>query len=310
MSQRTAWIERARPAKNRVDPFVPYAFLVEDERSAAGLVEPTATLFLTNRECPFRCLMCDLWKNTTDYRVPAGAVPAQIDYALARLPPARHVKLYNSGNFFDAQAIPPDDWPAIASRVAGFQTTIVENHPRLCGDGCPRFRDLLACEFEIALGLETVNPLVLAELNKGMTVGDFDAAARFLIGHGIHVRAFVLLRPPYLTEAEGVEWAVKSIVHAFDQGARCVSVIPVRDGNGALERLRDEGRFAPPSLAAMEQTLAAGILLGRGRVFVDLWDARRFAACPRCAAARIERLAEMNLRQKALPPVACECEAP
>ena len=25
-----------------------------------------ATLFLTNRECPFRCLMCDLWKNTLE----------------------------------------------------------------------------------------------------------------------------------------------------------------------------------------------------------------------------------------------------
>ena len=77
-----------------------------------------ATLFLTNRECPYRCLMCDLWKNTLTETVPIGAIPAQIDYALGQLPPARQIKLYNSGSFFDPHAIPPQDHPAIAAQVA------------------------------------------------------------------------------------------------------------------------------------------------------------------------------------------------
>ena len=93
-----------------------------------------ATLFLTNRECPFRCLMCDLWKHTLEETVPVGAIPAQIDFALERLPPAKHIKLYNSGNFFDPQAIPREDYAEIARRVRSFDTLIVENHPRLCGD--------------------------------------------------------------------------------------------------------------------------------------------------------------------------------
>jgi len=67
---------------------------------------PVATIFLTNRECPWRCVMCDLWKNTLIDSVPLGAIPSQIDYALARLPAARQIKLYNSGSFFDTQAIP------------------------------------------------------------------------------------------------------------------------------------------------------------------------------------------------------------
>src|SRR5687768_3199995 len=122
----------ARGPKNEVDPQRPYACLVEEERTAAGAVEPLATIFLTNRECPLRCTYCDLWKNTTDQRVSAGDMPAQIDFALARLAPARHVKLYNSGNFFDPQAIPREDHRAIADRVRGFQTVIVENHPLFC----------------------------------------------------------------------------------------------------------------------------------------------------------------------------------
>lgn len=50
----------ARPAKNAVDPHTPYAYLVEPECSAGRSVEDVATIFLTNRECPFKCLYCDL----------------------------------------------------------------------------------------------------------------------------------------------------------------------------------------------------------------------------------------------------------
>jgi radical SAM enzyme (TIGR01210 family) len=304
-----AEILAARGGKSPVNPQAVWAALVEPERSAGGDIVDVATLFLTGRECPFRCLMCDLWKNTLDGPTPAGAIPAQIDRALARLPPARHIKLYNSGNFFDPLAVPRDDYPAIAQRVRTFDNVIVENHPRLCGDDCRRFRELLETRLEVALGLETVHPAALAALNKRMTVADFDRAAEFLLAAGIAVRVFLLLRPPLLCEREGVTWAIASIRHAFDTGAACCSIIPTRAGNGILERLERDGLFAPPRLASLENVLAEGIRLGRGRVFADLWDAERLAECPQCGQRRIERLRQMNLTQQVLPSVDCDCEA-
>lgn len=301
-------IVAARPPKQPVDPWRPYHFLCEPEFGADGRVAQVATIFLTNRECPFRCLMCDLWRNTLDQRVPTGAIPAQIDYALARLPAARHVKLYNSGNFFDHLAIPPEDYPAIADRVRAFETVIVENHPRLCGDDCLRFRDLLPGTLEVALGLETVHEPLLARLNKRMTLDDFRSAARFLLGAGIRVRAFILLRPPYLTESEGLEWALKSIAFAQDCGVDCCSVIPTRGGNGLLERLADAGEFAPPKLTTLETLLETALRWGRRRVLVDLWEAERFATCDACRAARLARLAEMNLSQTISAPIRCACQ--
>jgi hypothetical protein len=300
-------IVAARPARQAVDPWRPYAFLVEPEHSAAGRVEDVATIFLTNRECPFKCLMCDLWRNTTETTVPVGAIPAQIDYALARLPAARHVKLYNSGNFFDRQAIPPADYGAIIERVRGFETVIVENHPKLCAAPVAAFQRELGTELEVALGLETVHPEILPRLNKRMTLDDFARAAQFLQEHGTHVRCFILLKPPPLEEQEGIDWAVRSLEHAFDQGARCCAVIPTRAGNGIMDRLQAAGNFTPPALRSLEQVLERGLRLGRGRVFADLWDAERFAECPRCAGARIERVRRMNLLQKVLPAVECEC---
>jgi hypothetical protein len=299
----------ARPAKNAVSYDRPYAYLVEPERAAWGQVVDVATLFLTNRECPFRCLMCDLWRNTTDASMPPGAIPQQIDYALSRLPAAQCIKLYNSGNFFDAQAIPPADYAAIADRVRGFRRVIVENHPKLCDDRCGRFRDLLGTEFEIALGLETIHPDVLPRLNKRMTSDDFARAAALLREQGIAVRAFILLRPPYLDEEQGIEWALRSMEFAFDAGAECCAVIPTRAGNGIMEQLQATGQFAPPTLRSMERVHDEAVGWSRGRVFMDLWDVERFFDCPRCGPPRVERMRAINLSQIVLPPVPCDCGA-
>ena len=64
------WILSERGIKNRVDPSLPYAWMVEKERTQSGNVEDTGIIFITNRECPYHCLMCDLWKNTTDKPLP------------------------------------------------------------------------------------------------------------------------------------------------------------------------------------------------------------------------------------------------
>src|SRR5262249_50190288 len=100
-SDRNRWIAGHRGPKNTLDPWRPYAYLWEEEAGPDGDLVPTATIFLTNTECPYRCLMCDLWRNTLDEPTPIGAIPAQIRFALDHLPPARQVKLYNAGNFFD-----------------------------------------------------------------------------------------------------------------------------------------------------------------------------------------------------------------
>ncbi len=297
----------ARPMRSSLPVDRPSAFFVEPERSAAGVVEDVATIFLTNRECPLRCLMCDLWKHTVTDRVPDGAIPKQIDYALSRLPPARHLKLYNAGNFFDAQAIPPGDFGAIIDRARRFQTVIVENHPRLCDDRVADFQQRLGTELEVAIGLETIHPDVLPRLNKRMNVADFDRAVRLLHAARIPTRAFILLRPPYLSEQEGIDWAIKSLAHAFSAGVRCCSIIPTRAGNGIMERLQIEGHFSPPRLESLIEVQSRALELQAGRVFADLWEVERFATCATCCGRQLEALRTMNFSQQSVAVPPCQC---
>jgi archaeosine synthase beta-subunit len=296
------WVLARRPLRNTLSAERPYAYLVEREPAADGQLVDVATLFLTNRECPFRCLMCDLWKNTLQESVLAGQIPEQIRWALAQLPPAQHLKLYNAGSFCDPNAIPPEDYPEIGRLAAPFERVIVECHPRLVGRRCHEFHAMLAGEMEVAMGLETVHPEVLPRLNKQMTLDDFARAARDLRDDGVSVRAFIMVRPPFLSDAEGLEWAKRSLDFAFSVGVECCSLIPTRDGNGAMEELARQGQFAPPSLESLEAALEYGLSQRAGRVFLDLWDIEKVSPDAPDRTARIDRLARMNLSQKVDAP--------
>lgn len=283
--------------------------MLEREPAETGQIVDVATVFLTNRECPWRCVMCDLWKNTLVESVPAGAIPAQIQYALERMPAARHIKLYNSGSFFDPNAIPISDYERIAALSSPFERVIVESHPSLIGSRCRAFGELLRGDLEVAMGLETAHPGVLEKLNKGLTLEQFARAAEILRTNRMALRVFVLVKPPFLDETEALEWANRSIDLAFRCGASAISLIPTRLGNGAMEELAARGLFSQPKLRTLESAVAYGLRQARGRVFADLWDLEKFSECKECFDARKERLREMNYRQALLPPVQCgACE--
>jgi hypothetical protein len=66
-----------------LDPRRPVTVIVEEERADSGAVVPVLTVFLTNRECPWRCVMCDLWKKYARGVGAARGNPHQMDVALA-----------------------------------------------------------------------------------------------------------------------------------------------------------------------------------------------------------------------------------
>ena len=227
--------------------------------------------------------------------------------ALAQLQAVRQVKLYNSGSFFDTQAIPREDWKAIADLVNGFERVIVECHPALVTEAVGEFAEMIDARLEVAMGLETAHPEVLGMLNKRMTLGMFAGAAELLHEMEVDLRTFILVKPPFMDDEAAVRWGKKSIDFAVECGARVVALIPTRAGNGALDELARQGQFSEPQLDMVEEIADFGVGLGKARVFADLWDARRFSTCPKCFEAREARLHRMNCTQTILPRVDCEC---
>jgi hypothetical protein len=254
--------------KNTLDEQKAYGVFSEPELTRNGVVEDHNIILTTNRECPFKCTMCDLWQNTLDYRVANGVITKQVRDALDQLPAAKHVKIYNAGNFFDVQSIPKQDTFEIADMICQYETLIVESHPKFIGAPCFEFAQYLEPQLEVAMGLETVNEKALQQLEKNMTLDDFKQATASLLERDIHVRAFILLQTPWQSEEEGIHWAKKTIDFAQSIGVECLTIIPLRT-NPRLEI----PTFTPSSREALEEVVTYGQAKNKGRVFGDTWDA-------------------------------------
>ena len=77
-------LERRPPRAVHENAWRAHGVTDEEERSADESVARVATVFLTGRECPWRCVMCDLWRRT-ESDTPRGAIAAQVAAAQSAL---------------------------------------------------------------------------------------------------------------------------------------------------------------------------------------------------------------------------------
>ena len=300
-------IRSLRAPKPKVDPWVAHGSTLEHERRAGGTIERVLTVFLAGAECPFTCSFCDLWRGTLDGPTPRGALPAQLARMLQSLqrPLPDRLKLYNASNFFDRRAVPAADVPAIAELAHPFAGVTVESHASTIGPLTLEFARLIQGRLEVAVGLETIHPVAARHLNKRLDLARFDRAAGFLGDHDVDLRVFVLLGAPYVEPEESVEWTVRTAEYAARRGATTIALIPVRGGNGEMERLEALGHFVPPGLAQLEAALERCLDLAPVVVAADLWDLGRLPACAQCRPRRIERLRRLNVTGGPEPRVVC-----
>ncbi|MEA2763527.1 MAG: archaeosine synthase beta-subunit [Gemmatimonadaceae bacterium] len=300
-------VRSLRPPKPEVDPYKAHGFLVEEERRPGGKMEQSLTVFLAGAECPFTCTFCDLWRWTVDGPTPPGALTTQLQGVLNALvaPMPERLKLYNASNFFDQRAVPPEDLLTIAKLSAPFAAVTVESHANTIGATTLAFARSIPGRLEVAIGLETIHPIARAHLNKRLDLARFDSASRFLAANEIDVRVFVLLGAPHVPAEESVSWTVRTVEYAVERGASVVSIIPVRGGNGELERLQGLGHFTPPTLSQLEETLEQCMRFANSVVSADLWDVGRLPACERCRRERVGRLQQMNATSRAPAPILC-----
>jgi len=305
-------IRSLRPPKLATDPYSAHGSVIDDERRPDGRVERALTVFLTGAECPFTCSFCDLWRYTIDGPTPPGALTRQLSNVLGAMegPSPERLKLYNASNFFDLRAVPAEDVAGMARLASSFAAVTVESHASTIGERTLAFARDIPGRLEVAIGLETIEPVAAAQLNKRLDLARFDEGVRFLAEHGIDVRVFVLLGAPHVRAEESVEWTVRTVEYAVSRGASVVSIIPVRGGNGEMERLQALGHFTPPTLTQLEDALDGCLQFAPSVVTADVWDAELLPACTECRPARIERLRRLNVSGAPEPRVACSaCDA-
>ncbi len=299
--------DRGRANKLSVDPWQANGWLREEERGLDGKRIPSLTIFLTGAECPFKCIFCDLWRQTLDGPTPPGAIPHQLTNGLKKLgkplPPG--IKLYNASNFFDPVAVPPEDDPEIADLLRSFTKVTVESHPRFINKRCFEFADRLHGSLEVAIGLETADPDILSRLNKQMTLALIEDRATELRAANIDIRIFLLVPPPYVS-LNGVAASIRrSVTYATELGATHISLIPTRTRYMHATNLQEATEVDKPCLSIIEEVFDQCLVTADAVVSVDLWDIKELATCSTCGPSRIDRLRTMNLTGHQVTRIHC-----
>lgn len=300
------WVRAKRPPKTEKPLESPIHHWVEEEFLYGSGPGTVGTIVINNRECPYSCLMCGYWQTTTDRTPGDGLVAAQVRSALRSLPPLDSVKLYNCGNFFDPLAVPPADVRETAEIVSDIDLVVVECHPALVGPEVLSFAGRLEGGLEVAMGLEVADTALLAMLNKKMTLGMFRRATGFLKERGVLVKAFILVKPPFVGEGEALLLGRETVDFARKVGADTVSLIPTVTTPGVMEDLQRDRFFAPPHLRTLYEVVRHALDEGGLRVLVDLWEFDDLPGCGSCKGALRDAFVEVNTGQR-LPRVDCSC---
>jgi radical SAM enzyme (TIGR01210 family) len=218
-----------------------------------GDVVPSLTVVLTTKGCYWArrdgCTMCGYIIDSNPH-VQASDIQKQFHAVLAHYGKAfKIVKLFTSGSFLDQGEVPIDVRDGILSDLRGTPKVIVESRPEfvtseICDD-ISRINE----HIEVAIGLETSNDCIRNNyVNKGFSFRDFVRASEAARAHGFTVKAYLLLKPPFMTEREALEDALQSIRDAAPH-ADTISLNLCNVQKGTLvEALWKKGLYRPPWL--------------------------------------------------------------
>jgi len=294
---------------------------VEDEALGTERVR-AFVLILRTRGCYWAdvkgCSMCGYSKDTLGRSATPEELAEQLSRALARYRDEPYVKFYTSGSFLDDREVDPDSRAAIVSAFSGrARRFLFETLPEFArAETVTPLRHAFAGELEVALGLESTDPTVLGRfVNKGSPPSEYLAAGDRLTSLGARTKAYLLLKPPYLTESEALADVVRSVGEAaphFD----AMSVNPVHIQNGTVvEWLYHRGRYRPPWLWSVVDALREGSAVrGRSRL-VSFPTAGGLSRgphnCGKCDARVLAAIQEASLSQEfgALDALDCDCRS-
>ncbi|MBY9004552.1 MAG: archaeosine biosynthesis radical SAM protein RaSEA [Candidatus Lokiarchaeota archaeon] len=176
------------------------------------------------------------------------------------------IKIFNSGSFFDDDEIPEDLRKFIYEKIANVQNiteVVVESRTEhLSRDKLNKMRSELGNrQIEIGIGLETVNDYIrLNYINKGMTFKEFLDAVNLCKQCDIGIRAYLLFKPPFISEESAIDDCVDSIKTLIDMKINTISINPVNIQRGTLvEYLWQQNRYQVPSFYSLMKSLKMGV---------------------------------------------------
>jgi radical SAM enzyme (TIGR01210 family) len=246
----------ARGSAKLLDPRRPVAVWRSLDLMEGRAVD-SLTIILRTVGCRWnRCTMCGYASEGT--HATGDDLLVQFRSALQRLSSGDEViKIYTSGSFLDPREVPIEARNCILdiTRDKGIRKLIIESRPEhITQERVVECQSRVQTEF--AMGLETSSDLIREHIIcKGFSFSDFVHASRVVRENGGRVKAYLLLKPPFLSEGEALRDAISS-ARAAAKHADILSLNLCDIQRGTyVERLWERGEYRPPWLWSAVEVL-------------------------------------------------------
>lgn len=313
---------RARNEKS-YDPHEPTRVWIDEDRTPDGISQ-SLTIILNTGGCRWAraggCTMCGYVAESVEGgTVPHPALMDQIETCLSHEvehadEPSPLVKIYTSGSFLDEREVPAESRHAIAETFADRDRIVVESLPDfVTREKLRDFREV-GLETDVAIGLETATDRVRRDcVNKYFDFQAFVDAYEIAAEVGAGIKAYLLCKPPFLTESEAVEDMIASI-EACAPYAHTISMNPTNVQRYTMvDELYYHGGYRPPWLWSVAHILRATADVDAIVVSdpVGHGSDRGAHNCQECDERVHNAIKDFSLRQDpgVFDQVSCECEA-
>jgi radical SAM enzyme (TIGR01210 family) len=307
----------------RHDPHEPTRVWLDEDNTPDG-VRRSLTIILNTGGCRWAraggCTMCGYVAESVEGgSVGHDALTDQLDAALAHErenaeEPCPLVKIYTSGSFLDEREVPAETRAAVAETFVDRERVVVESLPDFVdADKLGTFTDR-GIEADVAVGLETATDRIRHDcVNKYFDFAEFVAASEEAAAADAGVKAYLLMKPPFLSESEAVE-DMKRSVRRCAEYAHTVSMNPCNVQRYTMvDRLHYRDGYRPPWLwsvaAVLRDTADADAIVVSDPVGGG--EDRGPHNCGECDERVQRAIKDFDLRQDptVFGEVACDCEA-
>jgi len=304
------------------DPREPTRVWLDEDNTPDGVYD-SLTIILNTGGCRWAraggCTMCGYVAESVEGGTVAhGDLMAQVrrclEYESENAEPAGQVKIYTSGSFLDEREIPAETREAVADTFADRDRMVVESLPDFVDrEKLAAFTDR-GIRTDVAIGLETATDRIRQDcVNKYFEFAEFERAASEAGAAGAGVKAYLLLKPPFLSESEAIADMKRSVRRCADvEGCHTVSMNPTNVQRHTLvEELYHGDGYRPPWLwsvaEVLESTADADAIVVSDPVGAG--SDRGPHNCGECDERVQRAIKDFDLRQEpsVFGEVSCEC---
>lgn len=232
-------------------------------------------------------------------------------------PPYEVLALYNDGSFFAPREVPDDVQLHIGRLVSQSRVRelVVESLPQfITRNRMEKFvASLGEVHLQVGIGLQSATPFVREVcVNTSFSNQCFEQAIEILASLKVTPKIYIMIKPPFLTEEEGVIDTLHSIEYVLRLGIRDITLCPTRISQNTLAwELYKAELYSPPNLWSIIDIIQNAPRNVRLRVACinlkkDDFDAVVPDSCANCREALTKALENYSLYGK-LDVQRCHC---